>query len=255
MELKRKDGREEVEIDFGRVMRAVLDNAWLLLVISIICAIISFTATFLFITPKYQSSAMFYVNNNALSVGDASFSISSGDLTTSRNLVESYIVILNTRETLNDVIDYAGVDREYLELTKMISASSVNETEIFSVVVESEDAVEAEKIADAIAYILPRRISSIIEGTSAKVVDAAVIPSKPSSPSYPINVIIGFIFGLVAGASYFVLKEILDITIRNEDDVTQSCRHPILTSVPDMTSSGKGGAHYRYGSYGHDVKK
>ncbi len=255
MEFKRKDGREEVEIDFGRIVRAILDKASLLIVISIICAIISFAATFLFITPKYQSSAMFYVNNNSLSVGDASFSISSGDLTTSRSLVESYIVILNTRETLNDVIDYAGVDLEYLELTKMISASSVNETEIFSVVVESKDPVEAKRIANAIAYILPRRISSIIEGTSAKVVDAAVVPVKPSSPSYPLNVIIGFVFGLVASASFFVLKEILDTTIRSEDDVNQSCKHPILTSVPDMTSSGKGGSYYGYGAYGNDVKQ
>ena len=255
MEDKVLESNDVLDIDLKRIGLALLHKSWLIGMAGLVCALAVLLGSVLLITPKYQSSAMFYVNNSSLSVGDASFSISSGDLTTSRNLVESYIVILNTRETLNDVIDYADVDRDYLELTKMISASSVNETEIFSVVVESEDPVEAENIANAIAYILPRRISSIIEGTSAKVVDAAVIPSKPSSPSYPINVIIGFVFGLVAAASYFVLKEVLDTTIRSEDDVNQSCKHPILTSVPDMTSSGKGGSYYGYGAYGHDDKQ
>jgi capsular polysaccharide biosynthesis protein len=122
---------EEIEIDLGRVLQAVMSKAWLVTVVSVLCAVLTFAGTFLFITPKYESAAMFYVNNNSFSLGDASLSISSGDLTTSRNLVDSYLVILNTRETLNDVIDYAGAGRSYSELKKMITSQSVNETEIF----------------------------------------------------------------------------------------------------------------------------
>ena len=42
-----------------------------------------------------------------------------------------------------DVIDYAGSDRSYGELLSMVSASSVNKTEIFQVTVVSEDPQEA----------------------------------------------------------------------------------------------------------------
>ena len=107
---------EEIEIDLGRVFRAVMDRAWTVAIVAVVCAIVAFIGTFFFITPQYKSSAMFYVNNNSFSVGDASLSISSGDLVTSRGLVDSYIVILNTRETLNDVIDYAGTSRTYSQL-------------------------------------------------------------------------------------------------------------------------------------------
>ncbi len=174
---------DEIEIDLGRVLRAVLDRAWVVAIVTVLCAAIAFAGTFFFITPQYEASAKFYVNNSSLSVGDASFSISSGDLSTSRNLVDSYIVILNTRETLNDVIDYAGVNRSYREVRDMITAAAVNETEIFEVAVTSPNPNEAEQIANAIAYILPKRIGTIIDGTSAKVVEAAVVPSSPSSPS------------------------------------------------------------------------
>ena len=250
-----KKNRDELEIDLGRLLRALLSRAWMIAIVSVLCAVLTVAGTILFVTPKYESAAMFYVNNNNLSFGDTSVSISSGDLSTSRNLVDSYIVILNTRATLKDVIDYAGVSYSYKELQGMISAKAVNETEIFRVVVNSPDPQEAEKIANAIAYILPKRISTIIDGTSAKVVDAAVVPSSPSSPSYVKNTVIGFLIGFLAVVAVIVLRTILDVVIRTADDVTQSCPHPILAEVPDMNAHSKGSSYYGYGSSRSGKKK
>lgn len=245
-----------VEVSLKRLLDAVLHRAWLVGMAAVLGALVVFLFTFFFITPKYESSAMFYVNNNAISVGDVSLSsITSSDITASRNLVNSYVVILNTRESLNDVIDYAGVDLSYKDLKKMISAASVDETEIFEVVVTSTDPQEAEKIASAIAYILPKRISSIIEGTSAKVVDAAVVPSRPSSPSYTMNTILGFALGLVLSVGIVVLQELFDITIRNEEDIAHVSKHPVLAAVPDMLAVNKGGYYYAYDKTGKSRKK
>jgi capsular exopolysaccharide synthesis family protein len=256
MEEKNLLQNEEVEIDLRRVVGAVLGKAWLIVLVSILGAAIALAVTMFLITPLYKSSAMFYVNNNNISVGSTSVSISSSDIVASKNLVDSYIVILKTRESLTDVIDYAGVDRSYSEMKDMITAASVNDTEIFQVEVTSPDPEEAERIASAIAYILPKRISSIIEGTSAKIVDSAVVPSKPSSPSYTKNTMIGFVLGFVLTVGLIALREIFDITIRTEDDVTQVCKHPVLAAVPDMASAGKGGKYeYSYDRSGQKKKK
>ena len=237
---------ENMGVDLQRLLSTLVNKSWLIVLVSMAMAVLILLGSIFLITPQYESSAMFYVNNNAFSVGDTSFSLSSGDLSTSRNLVESYIVILNTRETINDVIDYAGVNRSYESLIKMIAADAVNETEIFEVVVTSPDPAEAEKIASAIAYILPKRISSIIEGTSAKVADAAVVPVKPSSPSYTNNTIVGFLLGFVLAVGGIILQEIFDVSIREDEDIAQTCKHPILASVPDMLVQGKGGHDYSY---------
>lgn len=250
MEEKILNKDETMGVDLQRLLGTLVNKSWLIILVSVMMAVLILLATIFLVTPQYESSAMFYVNNNAFSVGDASFSLSSGDLSTSRNLVESYIVILNTRETINDVIDYAGVSRTYEQLTEMIQAGAVNETEIFEVVVTSPDPAEAEKIASAIAYILPKRISSIIEGTSAKVADAAIVPVKPSSPSYTNNTIIGFLLGFVLAVGVIVMQEIFDVSVREDEDITQTCKHPILASVPDMLVQGKGGH-----DYGYDRKK
>ena len=251
MDNKGIERNEGVEIDIQRVLGAVWSKLWVVILSAIMATVITVLGTVFLITPKYEASAMFYVNNNSLSLSDASFSISSSDITASKSLVDSYIVILQTRESLNDVIDYAGVDLTYSELTKMISAEAVNATEFFEVVVTSPDPEEAEKVAKAIAYILPKRISSIIEGTSAKIVDPAVIPVKPSSPNYLVNTVVGFLVGVALSVSIIVLYEIFDITIRTEDDISADSKHPILAAVPDMTAPSKGNYYY----YGKNQKK
>ena len=109
MDVMNKTKRDEVEINLSRLLRALVRRAWMVAIVSVLCAVLTVVGTLLFITPKYDSAAMFYVNNNNVSIGDSSVSLDSGYLSTSRKLVDSYIVILNTRETLNDVIDYAGV--------------------------------------------------------------------------------------------------------------------------------------------------
>lgn len=235
---------DEFEIDLKRLLDVLINKAWLIAIVSVVTAILAFAGTKLLITPLYESSAMFYVNNNKLSVGDTSVSISSSDITASKSLVDSYIVILKSRACLNDVIDYAGVNYSYSELMDMVSAEAVNDTEIFRVVITSPDAQEAEVIANAIAHILPKRISSIIEGTSAKIVDYAIQATRPSSPNVIKNTILGFMIGLMLTAGVIVLREIFDITIRSEEDVAQLGSYPILSAVPDMTAPSRGG-YYR----------
>ena len=238
---------QELEIDLQRLINALLNKSLLIGITAVVCAVLAFVGTFFFVTPLYQSAAMFYVNNNSLSLGEASLSISSADISASRGLVKSYIVILNTRETLTDVIEYSGVDRTYGQVKGMITAESVDSTEIFKVVVTSPDPEEAQNIANAISYILPKRIASIIEGTSAKIVDSAVIPSRPSSPSYTRNTMVGFAIGLVLSMAWVVLRALMDITIRTEEDITQNCKSPVLAAVPDMEVHSKGGSYYGYG--------
>ena len=235
------ENNDEIIIDIMRLVSAMIHKAWLIVVTSVVCALLALGGTILLVTPEYQSSAVFYVNNNSMSLGDAAISISSADISASRGLVKSYIVILKSRETLNDVVDYAKVDRTAGQVRKMISAESVDSTEIFQVDVTSDDPKEAQKIADAIAYVLPNRIASIIEGTSARIVDSAVIPTKPSSPNYIKNTVAGFVAGFAMAVAAIMVWVFMDTTIRTEEDVIQNCKYPVLSAVPDMEALAKGG--------------
>ena len=223
-----------------------MKKIWVVVIVTILTGAAAFVGTQQLITPLYKSKAMFYVNNSNISLGDASLSVTTGDLSASRNLVKTYIVVLNARSTLMDVIDYADVEYSYSQIKGMISAQAVDETEVFEVVVTSPDPVEADRIADAITYILPKKISSIIEGTSAKIVDASIVAAAPSSPNVIRNTALGAILGMVATIGIIALVEIFDITIRTEEDIDMISDYPILASIPDMAASSKESS---YGSY------
>ena len=89
MNEQKKTG-EGTEIDLKRLFDASWHRAWVILVVSVLSGALAFLGTFYLITPKYQSSAKFYVNNNSLSLGG--MSISSSDLTAAQELVDTYIV-------------------------------------------------------------------------------------------------------------------------------------------------------------------
>lgn len=250
---------EEVEIDLKRLFDAVWNRIWIVVLVTVLTGALAFVGTLLFITPKYESSAMFYVNNGSLSIGNASLSLSAGDISASRGLVDTYIVILQTRETLVDVIDYSGVDITVGELRGMITAAAVDDTEIFRVTVTHPDPETAEVLANAVAHILPKRIDRIIESTSAQVVDTAIVPTAPSSPDYTKNAVIGLLAGLLVTVVIIVLRELFDTSIRVEEDIQRVCPHPVLSAVPDMLAPSKGGKYrrrrYGYGyGYGYGKK-
>lgn len=245
---------EFIEIDFQRLFETLLKKAWVITIVSVLCAVLAFCYTFYFVTPAYQSSSMFYVNNSDISVGSASLSLSSSDITASRGLVDTYIVILNTRQTLDSVIEKARVDLTYSQVRNMITAEAIDETEVFQVTVTDTDPIRAERIANAIADILPKRIAGIVEGTSARVVETALVPTSPSSPSYSRNTVLGFVLGFALTVAFILIRQLMDNTVRSEADVKQVCELPILAAVPDMIVPEKGG-YYGYGEDGQKKKK
>ena len=249
-----KDRNEEYEIDLLRLLKVLWSRALEIVVVGIIAASISFGYTVMMIEPTYQANAMIYVNNSSFSLGSTSFSISSSDISASQSLVETYIVILTSRNTLNEVITKADLDLSYNEIRGMISAQAVNETEIFKITVSSKDPEQAKLIANTICDVLPDKVSSIIDGSSVRIVDYAVKPSVKSSPSITKNTVIGFAVGAFLICIYFILRDLFDDVIRNEDYLTTNFEIPVLAAIPNLAGDSHGGKYYKkkyykYGKY------
>lgn len=215
-----------IEISLQRLLWAVLEKLWLLVLAAALGVGIALSVGYCFVTPQYQSSVVLYVNNAQ------ERNVYAGDLTTSRNLVDSILVILKTRQTMLDVISYSDADHSLPELEKMISATAVNNTEFFRITVTSPDVYEAETIANAIGSILPRHISDVLEGTSAKVVDPAVIAAKPSTPNYGQYALLGGVCGLGLALVILLLSVLFDDTIRSGEELLRVSPVPVLAKVP-----------------------
>ena len=221
---------DDLELDLARLFRAVAGKWLTVLTAAALCAAVVLGVMLFLKVPRYESGVTFYVYDTT---ADGAF---TGDIGTARKQVDSYLVILNTRQTLNEIISAAGVDCTARELEKRIRAEAVGETEFFRVTVEGENPVQAEQIADAIADILPGRISAIMEGTAVKVADAAVLPSEADEAGYLKSVLSGFLLGGLMAAVIIALRELLDGRVRREEDLEGLAKIPVLASVPEMST-------------------
>lgn len=231
---KRQQDKAEMEIDLIELAKALWQRAWAIgIAVAIFGSLFFFKAAFL-TTPLYRASAMLYVNNGAFSLGETSVSISPGQLTAAQSLVETYVVILKSRTTLEKVAEEAGVPYSYEQMNSMIVASPVTNTEIFEVSVTSSKPREAELIANTVAEVLPDRIADIVDGSSVRVVDYAVTPTRKVSPSITRNTALGMMLGFVLSCGVIVILKIFDTTISSVDYLVQNYDLPILAVIPDM---------------------
>lgn len=238
--------REVFSIDVLQIVKALWHRAWVIVLSGVLAAALGFAYSSFVLTPQYSSSIMLYVNNNSLSVGGTSVSISASQISAAQSLVNTYVVMLQNRTTLEKVIEKADVPYTYTQLQGMIEASAVNETEVMKVTVTTADPYEAAEIANAIAEVLPSRIAEIVEGSSMEVVDSGAVNLQKVSPSITKYTMLGLFVGVFVSVLAIALLAILDDTIHDEEYVLRNYNYPILAKVPDLVNSGAKPYGYYY---------
>lgn len=240
-----QDG-EYIRIDVLKILNGMVKRIGFIIIAMLLCGAMAFSWAAFIISPLYESTVLMYVNNSSFSVGATNFSISSSEITAAKSLVDTYIVILKTRMTLNEVISTGDLDYAYEDLLEMIKAESVSGTEVFSVTVTSKDPQEAEHIANTIGLVLPDKIADVVEGSSVRIVDYAVVPAKKSSPSISKYTMVGLILGLVISCAAVAVAEIRDDKIHSEEYLLTNYKNiPLLSVIPDLLEK-KGKGYYSY---------
>ena len=243
MKKQNSSTREYYAIDLRHVAKSLWRRAWIIALVGILTAAIAFGVSAFIIPPQYSSSIKLYVNNSSGSNGNT---ISSSELSAAQSLVKTYGEILDSRTTLELVINKAGIDYTWKELSKMIECEPSNGTEIMKVTVTTGDPYEAALIANAISEVLPVRITEVIDGASMKVAESAVPELEKVSPNTVKFTVIGLALGIVLCALVLFILAMLDDTIHDEDYVINNYDYPILGKVPDLLYAGNKEYGYYY---------
>ena len=240
--------KQEDTIDLLKLFKVLLNKVWLLIIVAVLFAAVAFVYTKTMIQPEYQATSKLYVFNK--SDFGSSGAVSSSDISTSKVLVNTYIVVLQSDSVLGQVVDtiseYQGKEGfEYLgtepyttkQLRDMISAGSINNTESFSVTVTAHDPYEAKFINDAILYFLPDEIIRVVKAGAVEIIDKASIPTAPSSPSVIKNTVLGGLVGGVLTAAIIVVMALFDNVIHTEEDLTDEFPDiSVIGVIPDFKS-------------------
>lgn len=240
------------EINLAELVSAVVRKIWLIVLCAVIAGGLAYTYTSNFITPLYRSRVTIYVNNTVMVNSSNNVAISASDLATSQRLVLTYVNILKSDRVLDKVAESIGGGLSAGYIRSLMTAGSLEETEVFEVYISHSDPKLAARIANAIAEVAPAEIANIVEGSSTKIIDKAKVAGAPYTPNKTRNTTYGIAVGAVLALCAILLQTLLDVRVKGEEDLAMLSSAPVLGLIPDLAVEIKG--EYGYKGYTADAK-
>lgn len=242
--------RDGVQIDLQKLLLAWLKKWWLILLCAAVAAAGTLYYTMNYVTPLYRASVQIYVNNS--SADERVDYISGSNLTASQQLVATYVNMIRSDTVLRKVaeaLNKPDITANYIR--DEMTTSQVQNTVMFNVYISDADPHLAAAIANTIADIAPAEIAEFVEGSSTKIVDYARIPQSPYTPSYTKNAAIGAIVGALVAIIIVTLQFLMDVRIKDEEDLTALFNLPILGQIPyiDLKNPNRKSSGYRSEGY------
>lgn len=218
---------EEIEIDLREIFYALKKKILIILATGLLFGCFACVYTKVFVNPIYTSSSTMLVLTKETTLA------SVADLQLGTQLTKDYTVLINSRPVLQEVIDNLGLNMDYKELKSTLTITNPEDTRILEISVQNSDPETAKAIVDELASISSAYIGDKMEVVPPKIIEEGEVPTVRTSPNMTKTVILGVALGLVLSMGVIVLLEVLNDTIKTEDDIVKYLNLSTLASVPD----------------------
>ena len=250
MENTTKKAQSGYTVDVVHIMKSLWKRAWVILLAGLLVGMSFLLYSKFLMVPQYSSEVRLYINNGTVVIdhsGDREYhySYTASELSAAQSLVKTYMGIMKGETTMDEVIERSGVDYTPDQLARRIRMEAVDETEIMSVTVTTDDPYKSATIANCIADVLPDRVAEVIEGRTISVVDYAKADLRKVSPSVSKNAIEGFVIGALLAAVVLAVLAVLDTSVHDVDYLMRTYRYPLLAKVPSLHDASGAGSGYQ----------
>lgn len=222
------------ELDLKELFQMFWNKKIYILLITLIFVVIGIIYTIGFVTPMYTSSTTLVLaaSDKTTEANKPTSTITTTDVTLNSKLVETYRVILQTNDVLREVISNLGINISEEEIKNNITVSSVENTEVIQISVNNENATNAAKITNEIAKVFSKKVGEIYNINNVYVLDEAEVSTNPSNINHTKDIIIFAFIGLVISVMYVLIANMLDTTIKTQEDIEKSIKIPVLATIP-----------------------
>lgn len=232
------------EIDLKELFEIFWTKKIQILLVVIIFMVMGVVYTMGFTTPKYSSSTTLVLAMAGTKESDnLNNSITTTDVTLNAKLVPTYSELVKSKNILREVISNLNINEDENSLKKDISVTSVKDTEVIKITVSHENALYAAKIANEIAKVFSEKINEIYKINNIYIVDEAEVAEAPSNINHAKDVLIFAFIGLVLSLAYTFVLNMLDTTVKTQEEIEKNYDIPVLATIPSIESfeNEKGG--------------
>jgi capsular polysaccharide biosynthesis protein len=216
----------EIEIDLKDLFLEILSYWQGVLLALILGAVIAYVISRFLMIPQYESTSQLYVLSKSTSI------TSLADIQTGTSLTNDYMVVVEGRPVLEQVIANLNLDETYRTLKGKVTLSNPTNSRILEITVRDENATIAKKIADEIASVGAVFIAEKMDQDPPNIIQSGYADGEPVSPDILKNTVIGGLIGLFLAVAIIVVSYLFNDTIVSAEDVEKKLGLNVLGSLP-----------------------
>jgi len=227
------------EINLIKIFEIILRLWWIVLIFAIVGSIIAYSISAFLITPEYTATARVYVAGGERL---ESLGYNINDINTDKSLVATYVEFFSSNAFLEGVAnDYNSRHPKSApisgnDIKSGIVMSAANETQVMQIEYTDISSVRSKEILDIFLEEghAQTEITRFLPGCKVVVSDPPVLPKTQSAPNTEQNTFIGMFLGVILGIAVIFLKELLDMRIKDVDDLKTRYSQPVLGIIPNL---------------------
>lgn len=238
-----------IDANVQKIIFALIRRWKLLVIFAVIGCLLGYFYTANFTTLTYTSSVEFftYAVDSQHEISDSISTQSNDSVRTSntskmnyaQKMLPTYIEIFKTNAFNSTVADDLNerVNASYSTGTVKgaVKYEIQEDTAMFKATVTTSNPDLSYEIAKQLEETIPKAMQTRNNGlVHASVEDKALKAGAAESLGYPQKMAIGAIIGIVVAAAYVILRNLLDVRIRTDEELIDKYNIPVLGSIPNF---------------------
>lgn len=237
---------KEKSISLQEMLALVKKYLLVIVAAGVIGGVLTYGVCSFFVAPVYEASAKMIVNARQEQTG----TVTNDQILSAQKLVDTYAIIIRSQTVLEPVVEKLNLPMDSERLAKMVTVTSVNETQVMQIAVQSTDRDMALNIVAEIVATCPEIIIDAVDAGSVKTVEPAHLRKNPVAPNTNLNTLLAAFLCMFAVTAFVIIRFVMDNTYKSEVDLRDDLELPVLGVIPDYDSCMKnanGKEGYRYG--------
>ncbi|UOQ87023.1 YveK family protein [Gracilibacillus salinarum] len=232
----------EETISLKEIFEVLKKRLLLILLLMIGAAGAAAIISYFVLTPTYQSSTQFIVNQDT----SEAQSVDINQIRSNLEIINTYNDIITSNRILDQVIEELNLAISPGALSEKISVANSESSQVVKLSATDSDPELAAEIANTTVAIFQEDLPELMNVNNVSVLSEAVVPANPTpvNPKPMLNTAIALVIGAMIGVGLAFLFEYLDNTVKTEQDVEKTLELPVLGVIShidekDMMTMGK----------------
>lgn len=220
------------EVKFEDVFRSLKNNLRLILISTLSVTLVSAIITFFFIPPEYEASTKVYIGKERFK--NVSTTYTNEEINMYQRLIKTYSELVKTKDLVRKSISNVGQDISVNEVLSKLQAISIADTQILQIKYVSDSREEAYDMVYGITEEFMKLSKKLYPKGNVHIIQQPIVPEIPVGPNKKMNIAIGALLGMMIGLGVTFLREFINNTYSNKEEVERDLEIPCIGVIPNI---------------------